>query len=135
MTDPVEFSEIVRNYAIVFGGVAGLLIAFWRGLAANRQAKASLDQAAIARRGHVTELFNNAVGQLSDERLEIRLGAIYTLKQVSMDYPAFAGPVFQIFSAYVRERSRIIENDEPSADIRSIMELVREALTERQDER
>ncbi len=83
----------------------------------------------------MTELFNNAVGQLGDERLEIRLGAIYTLKQVSMDHPEFAGPVFEIFSAYVRERSSLIEKDEPAADIRSIMELVREALTESQDER
>jgi hypothetical protein len=34
-------------------------------------------QAELARRDHVAELFNRAVGQLKDEKLEVRLGAIF----------------------------------------------------------
>ena len=77
MPTMVEISEIARNWAIVVGGGVGLGVAIWRGWAANRQAGAALQQAEIGRRDHITELFTNAVSLLHNDRLEIRLGAIY----------------------------------------------------------
>jgi hypothetical protein len=41
----------------------------------------------LARRAHVTELFNRAVGQLSDPKLEVRLAAVYILREVANDFP------------------------------------------------
>jgi len=52
-----------------------------RVVAANRQANAALRQAELARRDHVADLFNRAVGQLDDPKLQVRLGAIYTLRR------------------------------------------------------
>ena len=74
--DAVNWSEVIRNYAIVIGGGIGLALAAWRSIAANKQAEASLDQAYLARRGHIAELFSQAVEKLGHDRLEIRLGAI-----------------------------------------------------------
>ena len=81
-----DLSEIVRNLGLVLGAAVGIYIACQRVQAANKQAEAQIRQAALARRDHVAELFNRAVGQLKDEKLEVRLGAILTLGQVCRDF-------------------------------------------------
>jgi hypothetical protein len=128
--DPaVALSEIVRNYAIIVGGAVGLGLAFWRGIALSRQSKASVDQANIARRAHIAEVFKDAVGQLGDEKLEIRLGAIFTLQRVKLDFPEFRHYVVQVFTAYVREQTTGKEPGvTPSPDIREIMQFLSESL-------
>ena len=74
----IELSEIVRNFGILIAAAVGIFIAWRRAIAANRQADAQFRQAELSRRDHVSELFNRAVGQLADRKLEIRLGAVYT---------------------------------------------------------
>lgn len=76
-----ELSEVLRNLTVIAGGAFGLYLAWKRVTAANQQAEASIRQAELARRNHVAELFNRAVSQLNDPKLEIQLGAIYTLRQ------------------------------------------------------
>ena len=77
----VAVSELTRNFGLVGAAVIGVILGGMRVLAANRQADAALRQAELARRGHVAELFNRAVGQLDDPKLQIRLGAIYTCER------------------------------------------------------
>jgi hypothetical protein len=62
----IAISEIVRNLGLVVAGGVGLVIAAWRSHAANRQAKAALDQTELARRDHIAEIFNRACAQLCD---------------------------------------------------------------------
>ena len=78
----IQFSEVIRNLALVLGGGLGIYLAWLRVTAANRQAEAATRQAELGRRAHVAELFTKAAGQLSDDKLEIRLAAIYTLRQI-----------------------------------------------------
>lgn len=99
----VEWSEVIRNWAIVGGGAIGVGLAFWRGIAADRQSRASRSQAEIARRAHTTEVFKDAVEQLNNDRVEIRLGAIFTLTQISDDFPEFRHYVFQLLMTCVKE--------------------------------
>jgi hypothetical protein len=66
--------------------------------ATTQQADATLQQAELARRDHVAELFNRAVGQLADAKLEVRLGAIYTLRQIAQDFPDLAEPTWELLS-------------------------------------
>jgi len=77
---PVEVSEIVRNYALVAAAVGGGAIAIWRALTADRQSRAQRDQVRQSRREHVAEVFGNAVTNLDNEKLHVRLGAIYTFE-------------------------------------------------------
>lgn len=126
MPTGVEWSEIVRNYSIVLGGAVGPGIAFWRGVAAARQANLSRDQVELQRRDHVTELFNSAVGQLGHERLEIRLGAIYTLQRISREFAEFAFPVFEVLQAYLRERSPKLADQTVTADMVQIVRIIEE---------
>src|SRR5882672_3628316 len=87
MADWVALSELFRNVAITIAAVVGTLLA-WRQLSpAALQAKSAKSQAELARRAHVTELFNRAVGQLRDPNLEVRLAAIYVLREVAKDFP------------------------------------------------
>jgi hypothetical protein len=89
--------------------------------ASTRQADAALKQAELARRDHVAELFNRAVGQLTDAKLEVRLGAVYTLRQIARDYPDLAGPTVDLLSSYMRESNQKYEGGGPPIEIREII--------------
>ena len=80
MSDWVALSEFLRNIALTFAAVVGAILA-WRQLSpAAIQARSANAQAELARRAHVTELFNRAAGQLRDPKLEVRLAAVYVLR-------------------------------------------------------
>src|ERR1700737_3021466 len=96
MAQWVALSELVRNVALTFAAFVGAILA-WRQLSpAALQARSANTQAELARRAHVTELFNRAVGQLRDPKLEIRLAAIYVLRKVAKDFPDLSTPVFKL---------------------------------------
>lgn len=88
----IQVSEILRNFGLIIGGGIGIYLAWLRVTAANKQAdaqrrQATARQAELGRHKLVTDLFLQAVGQLSDEKLEVRLFGIYTLRQIVDDYP------------------------------------------------
>lgn len=122
--DPVELSEVIRNYAIVIGGAVGLGLAIWRGIALSRQAKASEEQARIARRTHITEVYSDAIGNLGNDKLEIRLGAIHALERIGKDFPEFEDSVVEVLSAYARDRTPA--GREPEIDLREIVRIIRD---------
>ena len=127
----VALSEVIRNYAIVVGGVVGLGLALWRGIAHSRQAQAQEKQAKIAQRAHITEVFKDAFGHLGSDKLEIRLGAVLTLKQIAEDFPEFYGPVAQLLTAYAREKAKDFEEDEkPTVEIIEIVKFVQRGRAE-----
>ena len=121
-------SEILRNFGIILAGGLGLWFAWARVKAADRQAKAAADQAVLARRDHVAELFNRAVGQLDDPKLQVRLGAIYTLRQIAKDFPDLTEAVFELLAAYMRETASSYGDNEPPVDVREIMSIINEQL-------
>jgi hypothetical protein len=120
--------EMVRNFGLAVAAFVGIFLAWKRVTAATRQADATLQQAELARRGHVAELFNHAVGQLTDAKLEVRLGAIYTLRQIARDFPDLAEPTLELLSTYLRESAGKYESDEPPIDVREIMKTLRDHL-------
>ena len=128
----IQISELIRNYGLVLAAALGLVLAWWRSRASNRQAIAALQQAEVAQRDHVVEMFNRAVDQLGSEKLEVRLGAIYTLKRISRDpqYVDYRIPILETLTAYVRERTREDTSTEPPVDVREIMSLLNESLSE-----
>lgn len=125
------FSEIVRNLGLVLAALVGIYLAWRRVTAATIQADASLQQAELARRDHVAELFNRAVGQLGDDKLEVQLGAIYTLRQIARDFPDLSGPTYELLTTYLRESVRNYGDDEPPVDVREIMTTLRDRLVQK----
>ena len=125
MQEWIALSEIVRNVGLAFAAIGGLILA-WRKLKPeSRQAGSAVTQAELARRAHVTELFNRAAGQLGDDRLEVRLAAIYVLREVGRDFPDLANPVFELLQAHLRVRSRDYGDAEPPIDVQAIVETLR----------
>ena len=128
MADWIAISELFRNAAITFAAIVGAVLA-WRQLSpAALQAKSANAQAELARRAHVVELFNRAAGQLRDPNLEIRLAAIYVLREVAKDFPDLSTPVFELLQAYLRVGNIDYGNDEPPIDIQEIMKVLRGRL-------
>lgn len=127
----LTISEIIRNYGLLVGGAVGIYLAWRRTTASTQQADASLEQTELARRDHVAELFNRAVGQLGDTKLEVRLGAIYTLRQIARDFPDLSGPTYELLTTYLRESVRNYGDNEPPVDVREIMTTLRNRLAQK----
>lgn len=128
----VELSEIVRNLGLVAAGAIGVYLGWKRVTVANRQAEAQTRQAELTRRDHVAELFNRAVGQLKDEKLEVRLGAIFTLRQICFDFPDLSDPVVQLLTIYLTENPVDYGDADPPADVREVIRLVVDRNGERE---
>ena len=126
----VALSEIVRNVALAVAAFVGAILA-WRQLSpAALQARSANTQAELARRSHVTELFNRAVGQLSDPKLEVRLAAVYILREVANDFPDLSEPVLELLQAYLRAGKIDYGDDAPPIDVREIMKFLRDKFGE-----
>lgn len=102
-----------------FGGGA---IAIWRALAADRQSRAQRDQVRQSRREHVAEVFGNAVANLDNEKLHVRLGAIYTLREIVEGFPDLSRPTVDLLTSYLAQVD--YQNEEPPADVRAIMAMI-----------
>ena len=124
----VALSEIVRNAALAVAAFVGAYLAWQQLSPAASQARAASTQAELARRTRVTELFNRAVGQLRDPNLEVRLAAIYVLREVAKDFPDLSGPIFELFQAYLRAGDINYGDDGPPIDVQEIVRLLRSRL-------
>ncbi|MBO0903248.1 hypothetical protein J1C47_06305 [Jiella sp. MQZ13P-4] len=71
------------------------------------------------------ELFNRAAGQLGDGKLEVRLAAIYILREIGRDFPDLAEPIFELLQNHLeaREADGYGEN-EPPTDVRAILDAL-----------
>lgn len=123
-------SEVLRNFALAAAAGVGAFLA-WRKLGPEtKQAGTAVAQAELARRAHVVELFNRAAGQLGDERLEVRLAAIYVLREVARDFPDLAKPVFDLLQAYLKLRKESYGTGSPPVDVLAIVEVLRLRTTD-----
>lgn len=119
----VEVSEVARNWAIVVGGGLGIAVAIWRGWAASQSARASRQQAKIAQRQHVAELFSKAVEQLSDNRADVRLSAVYTLRRIAEDFPEYRVAVGRLLQLFIRRQTEDVP--EVGAEVQEALGFVR----------
>ncbi|WP_048708734.1 pentapeptide repeat-containing protein [Microvirga massiliensis] len=114
--------ETHRANPQVFAPLATLIAALIAFVAASAAAWAALRQAKIARQRHeaqtdadrqrrITESFTKAVEQLGSDKLEVRLGGIYTLERISRESEPDYWPIIETLTAFVRERARWKDED------------------------
>ena len=128
----LHFAEVFYKLALPLGGGAGLYLAYLRVSAANRQAEAqirqadaSTRQAELGSRKQATDIFVQAVSQLSDEKLEVRLAAIYTLRKLVNEFPDDREMVVALLAEHLRDNSRRWgEGEDPPPDVRAITKLL-----------
>lgn len=118
----------LREIAVIALAGFGVYVAWKRLLPATTQADAARTQAQLARRSHVTELFNRAVGQLRDPNIEVRLAAIYVLREIARDFPDLSNPIFETLQAFIRESDVDYGDDEPPIDVRAIIDILKDRL-------
>ena len=80
-------SVLVRNVGLVLGGLAALWVAVWRSRVADRQAKATQQQADTAQRSLLDERYQKSAEMLGSDVLTVRLGGIYALHHLAEEYP------------------------------------------------
>ncbi|MBS0641266.1 MAG: pentapeptide repeat-containing protein [Proteobacteria bacterium] len=68
------------------------------------------------RQRRITESFSKAIEQLGSDKLEVRLGGIYSLERISKESPDDYWTVMENLTAFVRERSRRNEADRIAED-------------------
>lgn len=94
--------------------IAAAAAVLWRrAVASERAAQAALE---LTRETQRVARFTSSVEQLADDRLEVRLGAIYGLEQVAAESAAQHWAVMGVLCAFVRSRATWDpERAEPSA--------------------
>jgi uncharacterized protein YjbI with pentapeptide repeats len=93
--DPAKAEGDART--AVIQGVGGLLLLgglffTYRTLQLNRQ-------------GQITDRFTKAIGQLGDDKLDVRLGGIYALERIARDSDDDHRTIMEVLTAFVREHS------------------------------
>ena len=60
---------------------------------------------ALSRRGQVTDRYAKAIEQLGSDKLDVRIGAIYALERVALDFKRDHPAVMGVLAAFIREHS------------------------------
>ncbi len=60
----------------------------------------------LNRQGQITERFTKAIEQLGDNKLDVRLGGIYTLERIARDSADDHRTIMEVLTAFLREHSR-----------------------------
>ena len=80
--------------------------------AANKSAASALQNAQIAQDKQITERFAKAIEQLGNEKIETRLGAIYTLERIAKDSKDDHWTIMEVLTAFVRENAPLKKEEE-----------------------
>lgn len=94
------------NFTPFFTPIGALLVGIaafgqWRTARLRHEEQTNAD-----RQRRITESFSKAVEQLASDKLEVRLGGIYSLERISKESPDDYWTVMETLCAFVRERAR-----------------------------
>jgi hypothetical protein len=154
--DPAQRRGLVQALGLILVGLAGAIGIYltWRAQQHAREAQAEnqrntqdqLKQAReelnITRQGQMTERFTKAVEQLGSEKLENRLGGIYSLERTAKEEQNYHWPIMEVLTSYVRrhaprESDTKLRKDAPTKpDIQAILDVIgRRSEDHREDEK
>ena len=91
--------EAISPLLTLLAGVAVATVALLRHFA----------QTDADRQRRITETFSKAIEQLGNDKVEVRLGGIYSLERISRESPSDYWTVIENMTAFARERSRRTE--------------------------
>ena len=112
-------STTVRNIGIVVAGSVALLLAMWRALVADKQARAAQDQTATAQQSLLNERYQKGAEMLGSAVLSVRLGGICALRRLAEEHPRqYYVQVTRLFCAFVRFPARDQSLESGQAPIR-----------------
>ena len=106
-----SYSTTLRNVALLFGGVLALALGYWRGWAADRQAK-------IAQEDVLDQRYQKGIEELGSTDPTKRLGGIYELQRLAEEYPRqYHVPIMRRLCAALRGSTDTNSTGECKANI------------------
>ena len=100
---------MIRNVALVWGGLIGLGLAAWRSMIAEKQAR-------IAQSNMLDARYQEAVKLLTDEKIYIRIGAIHAIRNLAFQNPdEFCQQTISLLTA-LRDSRRIVQEKNKTED-------------------
>jgi uncharacterized protein YjbI with pentapeptide repeats len=112
-----DIAPLLAPLASFLTGLLTVVVAGFAAWIALRQARIATQQAQTARLRHeeqtnadrqrrITESFTKAVEQLGSDKLQVRLGGIYTLERLSRESEPDYWPVMETLTAFARDQAR-----------------------------
>lgn len=116
-----ENISITKDFIYIFGGFTAAIIAIWRLSIADKNRK-------IEQKKELHSRYGNAIELLSNQKESIRIGALYTLKQLAIENKETFNPCLEILTNYIRNElsKRNTNNETLNEDIRICINLVSE---------
>ena len=112
-------------------GIATAATLAWAGIKnARTAARRHEEQSKADRQRRITESFSKATEQLASEKIEARLGGIYTLERISRESPDDYWAVMETLTAFLREHTRWNERGKmqprqsPATDIAAVLTVI-----------
>ncbi len=125
--------EYRRTLAQILAGcglLVGLYLTWRRIVATEDNVRVAEETVRVAEEGHLTDRFTQAIAQLGEDNMAIRLGGIYALERIAKDSEKDHGPIMEVLTAYVREKAPRQEEDTQTApaplpaDIQAILTVL-----------
>jgi hypothetical protein len=109
--------EILKTAGLFIGGIAVFINAFF----GAKRAYAMEETAKAANEKQITESFAKAIEQLASKKIEIRLGAIYTLERIAKYSKKDQWTIMEVLTAFVRENAPV-KKEEKSQNKKSFID-------------
>jgi uncharacterized protein YjbI with pentapeptide repeats len=116
---------IEKDKSIIQNGVYTTLVQALGGIILSITAYIGYRNFKVAEDKQVTERFSKSIEHLGNEKIDIRLGGIYALEQISIDSSKYHWTIMEILSAFVREKSK----ETSSKKLEKMKEDMQAALT------
>ncbi|MDX2240281.1 MAG: pentapeptide repeat-containing protein, partial [Leptolyngbyaceae cyanobacterium bins.302] len=133
-----EFDASLEHVKAIVGGM-GTIATIVGGVVLYLNFRVAKQNTEIAEDKQVTERFSKAVDQLGSDKIEVRLGGIYSLERIAKDSPADHWTIMEVLTAFVRERTIPTSTAQPtvSTDVQAALTVIgrREVTRETKDQR
>jgi hypothetical protein len=94
----------------------------------NRTIELNRESLDLTRQGQITDRFTHSIDQLGSDKLDIRLGGIYSLERIARDSKPDQGPVLEVLTAFIHEYAPWTSDTSaptPTASPGTVLTLVR----------
>jgi hypothetical protein len=97
-------SAELRDVMVAAAATSVLPFLAWRAWTARRLVEAEQRTAEATELGRSAEIMAQSFAGLGDDKVQIRVGSIYSLERQARERPKDQGPIVQTLAAFVRER-------------------------------
>ncbi|MDX2213963.1 MAG: pentapeptide repeat-containing protein [Oculatellaceae cyanobacterium bins.114] len=118
LVEDKEKAKFILNFIGTLATIIGGIVVFLNLLNAQKNTRIAQTNASLAEARLITDRFSKAVEQLGHERLEIRLGGIYTFEWIARDAQDLRDreAVIKVLITYIRECTSFVKRPTSSLE-------------------